>query len=77
MLHKDIVKVAAKQPGQIISNIFLRPQKNGKYHLILNLKQFNECVEYQHFKMDSLTHIKLMEKGCYMASPDIKDAYFS
>ena len=77
MLNKNIVKVAVNQPGQIISSIFLRPKKDGTHRLILNLKKFNESVEYQHFKMDSLTNIRLMEKGCYMASIDIKDAYFS
>ena len=35
-------------------------------------------MEYHHFKMDSLTNIiRIMERGCYMASIDIKDAYFS
>ncbi len=78
MLNKNIVKVAVNQPGQIISSIFLRPKKDGTHRLILNLKKFNESVEYQHFKMDSLTNIiRLMEKGCHMASIDIKDAYFS
>ena len=78
MLNKNIVKVAITQPGQIISSIFLRPKKDGTYRLILNLKKFNESVEYHHFKMDSLTNIiRLMGEGCYMASIDIKDAYLS
>ena len=78
MENKQIIKVAAQQPGQILSSIFLRPKKDGTYRLILNLKKFNENVEYHHFKMDSLTNIiRIMERGCYMASIDIKDAYFS
>ena len=61
----------------IISNIFLRPKKDGSYRLILNLKEFNKNVTY-HFKIDSLnTIIKLMQKDCFMASVDLKDAYYS
>ena len=46
--------------------------------MILNLKRFNQHVEYQHFKMDSVwTPIRLMTAGCYVASVDLKDAYYS
>ena len=46
--------------------------------MILNLKSFNQHVEYQHFKMDSVwTAIRLMAPNCYMASIDLKDAYYS
>ena len=46
--------------------------------MILNLKRFNQHVEYQHFKMDSVwTAIRLITPNCYMASIDLKDAYFS
>ena len=46
--------------------------------MILNLKQLNKSVEYEHFKMDILwTVIRMMKPNCYMASIDIKDAYYS
>lgn len=46
--------------------------------MILNLKNFNAFVLYHHFKMDTLqTAVTLMSKNCYMASIDLKDAYFS
>ena len=78
MENKKIIEVTARQPGQILSSIFLRPKKDGSYRLILNLKKFNENVAYHHFKMYSLNNIiRIMERGCYMASIDIKDAYFS
>ena len=85
-IEQEIIKLSSKgvinttevEEGQIISNIFLRPKKDGTHRLILNLKVFNQIVEYHHFKMDSLqTIIQLMEKDCYMASIDIKDAYYS
>ena len=46
--------------------------------MILNLKQLNKSVEYEDFKMDTLqTVIRMMKANCYMASIDIKDAYYS
>ena len=45
--------------------------------MILNLKQLNEFVSYYHFKMDTIqTALKLMRPGCFMASVDLKDAYY-
>jgi hypothetical protein len=46
--------------------------------MILNLKPFNEFVDYNHFKMDTFqTAMKLIRPGCFMASIDLKDAYYS
>ena len=45
---------------------------------MLNLKKLNQYASKIHFKMDTLnTVIKLIEKDCYMASIDLKDAYCS
>ena len=56
----------------------MRPKKDGSYRLILNLKPLNEFVSYYHFKMDTIqTALKLMRPGCFMASVDLKDAYYS
>ena len=46
--------------------------------MIVNLKELNKFVEYEHFKMDSIhTCIELMRPNCYMASIDLKNAYYS
>jgi hypothetical protein len=46
--------------------------------MILNLKGLNKFIEYHHFKMESLsTVISLVKRNCYMASVDLKDAYYS
>ena len=85
-LHEEITKLLDKQiitqvepvPGQYVSNIFLRDKKDGSYRMILNLKKLNFSVEYFHFKMETLkSAINLMTPGCYMASIDFKDAYYS
>ena len=79
LINKGVIsKAAYTEPGQIVSNIFLHPKKDGSYHLILNLKQFNTNVVHHHFKMDSIQSIvKLVTPNCFMASLYLKDAYYS
>lgn len=73
-----VLKVVEPEKGQYLSPIFLRPKKNGEYRLILNLKKFNKSVEYHHFKMDTFENaIKIITKNCYMASIDLRHAYYS
>ena len=76
LLQKEVP--ARNEPGQFISTTFPRPKPDGSHRMILNLKQLNKSVEYEHFKMDTLwTVIRMMKPNCYMASIDIKDAYYS
>lgn len=77
LLEIGAVIPCCDEPGQFLSKIFLIPKSNGKYRFILNLKSFNRFVETSHFKMeDYRTATKLMSPNCYMASVDLKDAYF-
>ena len=78
LLEKGVLEETAPTYGQYVSTIFLRKKKNGSYRLILNLRGLNASIEYQHFKMESLTcAIQLMKKNCYMASIDLTDAYYT
>ena len=78
LLQKEVIKPARNEPEQFISTIFLRPKPDGTHRMILNLKQLNRSVKYEHFKMDTLwIVIRMMKPNCYMASIDIKDAYYS
>ena len=71
-LVKGVTIPCESEQGKYISTVFVRPKKDGNYRMILNLKQLNSFVEYHHFKMDILTTtIKMMRKGCYMASMPI------
>ena len=46
--------------------------------MILKLKKLNQSMEYQHFKMESIKNvIDVIQPGCYMASVDLKDAFFT
>ena len=53
-------------------------KKDGTHRMILNLKNRNQHANKIHFKRDTLnTIIKLVDKDCFMASIDLKDAYYS
>jgi len=72
-----IKQVQDDAPG-FFSQIFTTPKKDGSIRLILNLKNLNESIEYQHFKMDSfISAVTLVTKNCYMASIDLRHAYYS
>ena len=62
--------------GDFVSSLFTRPKKDRFLRMILNLKCFNEFIEYKHFKMDSIfTALNLIKPGVFMASVDLKDAF--
>ena len=78
MLGKKVISACEHVSGEVISPIFTRPKKDGSFRMILNLKALNSQVTYRHFKMETLsTALSLIRKGCYMASLDLKDAYYS
>jgi hypothetical protein len=63
-------------------NIYLQylqfQKKDGEYRMILNLKDLNLDIEYYHFKMETFeTTLKLIKLNSYMASIDIRHAYYS
>lgn len=79
LLNKGVIEQCSHTEGEFLSPIFLRLKKNGvDYRMILNLKELNKFVVYKHFKMESLNSVlALMTPGCFMASADIKDAYYT
>ena len=78
LLNKGVIVKAERENGDFLSPIFLRQKKDGSYRLILNLKALNKSITYHHFKMDTLSSVvKLMRRNCFMATIDLKDAYYS
>lgn len=78
LLKKQVIEVTDHGPTDFISNIFIRSKRNGGYRVILNLSKLNESVTYRHFKMETLDNaLQLVRPNCYMASVDLKDAYYS
>ena len=77
LLSKGAIKVSEHEHGEVISPIFIRYKKDGSPRPIIILKNLNQHVSYAHFKMETLKHaLGLISEGCWLASLDIKDAYF-
>ncbi len=78
LVSRKVIIETSHESGEFLSPIFSVPKKDGQVRLILNLKLLNEYVTYTHFKMDSIdTAMSLVTKGCWMASIDLKDAYYT
>ena len=78
LLSKRVIEPTGHCCNEIISDVFVREKKDGSHRMILNLKNLNQYANKIHFKMDTLnTILKLVEKDCFMASIDLKDAYYS
>lgn len=73
-----VIEVSGHEVGECLSPIFVTPKPDGSFRLIFNLKKCNKAVCFRHFKMDTLaTVIGLVTPNCYMASLDLKHAYYS
>ena len=78
LLGKGVIRKAHPENGEFVSPIFLRPKKDGTNRMILNLKALNKHIQNFHFKMETLASaIKLMTPKCFMATLDLKDAYYT
>ena len=77
-LISSFIKETCHEEKEFVSPIFISHKSNGGIRLILNLKQLNKNIDYHHFKMESInTILNLITKDCFMASINLKDAYYS
>ena len=75
MLDKQIKWETTHESTEFVSPIFLAKKSDGGPRLILNLKELNEFVKYEHFKMDGVkTIINMVTRNCVIATIDLKDA---
>ena len=49
LLAKGLLKISSSEPGKFKSPILLRAKRDGSYHMNLNLNNFNEFVQHDHF----------------------------
>jgi hypothetical protein len=79
LLTRGIIMQVDHVSDEFLSNVFTRKKRDSnKNRVILNLSGLNQYLEYVHFKMDTLnTAIKLITPGCYCASIDLADAYYT
>lgn len=77
LLKIGAVRSCISHKNQIISPYFLREKPNGESRFILNLKNLNKYIVPTHFKLEDYRTAKnLITQNCFMASIDLKDAYF-
>ena len=61
-----------------MSSIFTREKRDGSYRMPLNLKQLNNHIVYEYFKVESLQSVlNIIRPNCQMASVDMKDAFYT
>ena len=78
LLQKRVIYKCGRVSDDFVSSIFTRPKQDGSHRMILNLKRLNQNVEYKHFKMESLLNVlNIIKPNVYMASVDLKDAFYS
>lgn len=75
--EKGVISRAETHPKQFISRIFLIEKQDGSHRLILNLKMLNKFIDTEHFKLeDHKTVSGLLSQNWFLASIDLKDAYY-
>ena len=78
LLAKEVIKPCDREAGEYFSSLFTRDKKDGTYRTILNLKSLNQECDTAHFKMESLKQaLYMVRRGHFLASIDIKDAFYS
>ena len=78
MLQKCDIQKVPHVSGEFLNNLFLVDKSDGGKRPVINLRNLNSFIPYQHFKMEGLHLMKglLLEKD-YMCKIDLRDAYFT
>ena len=78
LFDKGVIEPCHRETGEFVSNIFTRPKKDGGTRIILDLSDLNKNLKYQHFKMENIhTAIELISENSFLASVDLRDAYYT
>ena len=79
LLDKKVIVKTNVTDTDYFSSVFVRPKPNQQaFRMILNLKKLNSYVFSPHFKMESIkTARNMIRKNMWMASVDLKDAYYT
>lgn len=73
----EIVTSSLDPENQFFSHHLFDPKRWGS-RPIFNLKQLNQWVKYEHFKIEGFFKVKsVMKMGDFMCKIDLKDAYVS
>lgn len=78
MLLKGAICEVPPVEGEFLSRLFLVQKKDGRFRPVVNLKALNKFMTKNHFKMEGFHILKdVLQRGDWMSSIDLKDAYFS
>ena len=75
--YKGVIGSSVSEPSKVEFPFFAGRKQNLKFRVIFNLKSLSHFVAYHKFKMVTVeSSLKLMSKGYYMASINLRDAYY-
>ena len=78
MLENGAIVKVKPEKGFMRKHFPEREKSTRKFRPIINLRQLNEHVPYQKFKMESLKDLKnLLKKEDFVVKVDLKDAYYT
>ena len=78
LLAKNAIVESSGEDYDFVNNVFLYNKNDGVFHMILNLKQFNNFAVKKKFKMETLQSIlHLVTPNCWMTISDLLDTYLS
>ena len=55
--QKEVIYPCMREEGDFMLSTFTRQRRDGFYRMIFNLKQLNEHIGNEHFKMESLQSV--------------------
>ena len=77
MLEKGATQKVVPTQGRFLSNLFLVEKEDGGNRSVINLKNLNKLIPYEHFKMDGLYCLKfLLEQNDLLCKINLKETYF-
>ena len=78
LLEKGAIVPSQDEKDQFISSIFIVPKPNGKVRPVINLRQLNLFVTYEHFKQETFSVVlDMIQPSDFFTKLDLSDAYFS
>ena len=76
--HPQGSKTQWSRPEPVHKPLIHCSQKGGGHRPVINLKDLNQFVEYQHFKMEGVPMLKdLLRRNDFLTKIDLKDAYLT
>ena len=77
-INSGAISMVEKSEDHYVSRVFVVEKKQGGYRMVIDLKNLNNYVNKIHFRMEDKEVVStLIEKDDFLASIDLKDAFFT